>query len=233
MLGMANAGPHTNGSQFYITLGDRSYLDGNYTLFGWVVDGMDIVYKITQGDTIKSVNIVRIGKEENDFVVTNDSFLKMINNAKEKVTIDSVKKKIAEEEWIKTNLPDAMTTNSGVKYLILKEGSGEKPAPGTVVKVKYKGKVLLGNLSFASTSEEGKPNFGDDDAEFNYTIGTTKINSGLDGIIVEMKSGGKRIVIVPSNLAYGTNGFYAKNITGQKRFVISPNSTLYYEIEIL
>lgn len=233
MLGMANAGPHTNGSQFYITLGDRSYLDGNYTLFGWVVEGMDIVYKITQGDTIKSVNIVRTGKDANNFIVTNDTFLKMVDTAKEQVKINEQKKRLVEDEWIKKNLPDAMTTGSGIKYQIIKDGTREKPASGVIVKVKYTGKILPGSLSFASTSDDGKPNFGDDAAQFNYTIGTTKINPGIDEIIAEMKSGEKRIVIIPSNLAYGTTGFYAKNIPGQKRFVIAPNSTLYYEIEML
>lgn len=233
MFGMANAGPHTNGSQFYITLGDRSYLDGNYTLFGWVVDGMDIVYKITQGDTIKSVNITRNGNDAKNFTVTNDSFIKMVDDAKDQVKINEQKKKLAEDEWVKINLPDAMSTNSGIKYQIIKEGTGEKPAARAIVKVKYTGKILLGSLSFVSTSDDGKPNFGNEAVEFNYTLGTTKINTGIDEIIAEMKPGERRIVIVPSNLAYGTTGFYAKSIPGQKRFVISPNSSLYYEIEIL
>src|SRR6185295_13650838 len=59
MLGMANGGPHTNSSQFYITLGDRSYLDGNYTVFGHVIRGMDVVMSIVQGDAVETVKIVR------------------------------------------------------------------------------------------------------------------------------------------------------------------------------
>ena len=63
MLGMANSGPNTNTCEYYITLADRSYLDGNYTLFGEVVDGMDVVNKIVQGDTTNSITIVRAGSE--------------------------------------------------------------------------------------------------------------------------------------------------------------------------
>jgi peptidylprolyl isomerase len=92
MLGMANAGANTNGSQFYITLGDRSYLDGNYTLFGTVTDGMDVVNKIVQGDTIKTVMISRIGQKAIDFKVTDESFKKMVAEAKAKIVTEKEKK---------------------------------------------------------------------------------------------------------------------------------------------
>ena len=233
MLGMANAGPHTNGSQFYITLGDRSYLDGNYTLFGSVVEGMDVVNKIVQGDTINRVTITRIGEKANNFRPNTDSFFKMVEEAKEKVKADDEKKTQIEAEWIKKNLTDAVETHNGIKYKILKEGTGEKPAKDAVIKVKYTGTVLIDKLSFAGTSDEGKPNFGETPQEFEYTVGTTKINDGIDEQLADMKPGEKRIVIVPSNLGYGNTGFYARSVPGKKRFVISPNSTLYYEIEIL
>jgi cyclophilin family peptidyl-prolyl cis-trans isomerase len=233
MLGMANAGPHTNGSQFYITLGDRSYLDGNYTLFGSVVEGMDVVNKIVQGDTIKSVSITRIGKNANEFKTDSDSFFKMADAAKAGV-IENEKKKSAEEsEWIKNNLPDASETSSGIKYKIISEGSGEKPSAGSILKIRYSGNVLIDKTSFVSTNDQGKPDFAQSPAEFEYVLGTSKINEGLDEIISGMKIGEKRIVVVPANQAYANFGFYGKYVEGQKRMVISPGSTLYYEIEIL
>jgi len=230
MLGMANAGPHTNGSQFYITLGDRSYLDGNYTLFGYVVEGMEILDKIVQGDTIKSVSITRIGEDANQFRPNSDMFFKMVEEAKQKIKADDERKLKAEKEWIRVNLPGASETKSGIKYKTIKQGGGKSQ---TTLKVKYFGKVLIDRLSFVSTSDGGKPDFGETAQEFSCTLGETKINDGLDEIISVMRPGEKRIVVIPSQLAYGVNGFYGKNINGQKRFVISPNSTLYYEIEIV
>jgi peptidylprolyl isomerase len=66
-VAMANSGPDTNGSQFYITHTPTPHLDGGYNVFGYVIDGMEVVNSITQGDTITTVNIIRVGKEAKDF----------------------------------------------------------------------------------------------------------------------------------------------------------------------
>jgi len=233
MLGMANAGPHTNGSQFYITLADRSYLDGNYTLFGSVIEGMDIVDKIEQGDTIKSVAIMRIGEEASKFKTDTETFFKMVEKAKQKVKMEKLENSKKENEWINNNIPDAIETESGVRYKILNEGNKNISENDISIKVIYKGKVLLQDLEFFSTSEGGLPNDLEIAEPFDYQIEKSKINDGLDEMIKQMKIGEKRIVIVPSEKGYGTTGFYGKSIDGKKRFVISPNSTLVYEIEIL
>ena len=233
MLGMANAGPHTNGSQFYITLGDRSYLDGNYTLFGSVSDGMDVVNRIVQGDTIRSINITRIGDEAKKFTVTDESFKKMVDEAKLKVKADDEKRIHDEAAKINSEYSDAIETPSGLKYIIRKEGSGEIPGSGSVLTIKYKGKFLLSGKEFNSTSAEGKPDVIEKPEIFNYKIGKTKINPGIDEAIAGMKIGEVRTVVVPSSLAYGLNGFYGKSIPGKKRFIISPNTSLVYEIELL
>lgn len=233
MLGMANAGPHTNGSQFYITLADRSYLDGNYTLFGWVTDGMDVVNKIVQGDTIRNITITRIGEKANAFKVESETFLKMIDEAKVKVKLDDERRIKMENQIITNDYADALTTASGLKYLVKKDGIGEKPAAGSTIKAKYKGKFLINGTEFASTSIEGKANAIEIPEIFEYIVGNTKINSGVDEMLADMKPGEVRLVIVPSNLAFGTGAFYGKTIEGKKRFVISPNTSLVYEIEVL
>ena len=233
MLGMANAGPNTNGSQFYITLGDRSYLDGNYTLFGSVVDGMDVVNKIVQGDTIKSVSITRIGENANNFKVTDELFRKMVEEAKLKVKADYEKRIKDESEKIKSDFPGAVETPGGIKYIIKKEGTGSKPQVGSTLTVKYTGNFLLHGPEFVSTSIEGKPDAIDASEVFEYTVGKTKINPGVDEALADMKAGEIRTVVVPSAKAYGMNGFYGKSIPGKKRFVISPNTSLVYDFEVL
>ena len=67
MVNMANSGPHTNAGQWCIMLGDRSYLDGDYTVFGRVVEGLDVVFSIAQGDEIQKVKIIRAGKAAKAF----------------------------------------------------------------------------------------------------------------------------------------------------------------------
>lgn len=234
MLGMANAGPHTNGSQFYITLGDRSYLDGNYTLFGWVAEGMDVVEKIVQGDTIKSVGITRIGEKANKFIVTDESFRKMVEDANVKLKLSQDKRAKDEEAAIKKIIPGAASTPTGIKYSVLKEGTGDKPKTGSSLKVLYKGSALLSNFTFVSSSESGMPtNYINQPENFVYNVGTNRINPGLDEILSDMKTGEKRKVIVPFANAYGTTGFYGKTVEGKKRFVIPPYTSLVYEVEVL
>ena len=233
MLGMANAGPNTNGSQFYITLGDRSYLDGNYTLFGYVVNGMEVVNKIVQGDTIKSISIERIGKKAGNFTVTSESFFQMVAEAKIKLKADEDKKAKDEAAMIQSNWSKAVTTASGLKFIVMNEGIGSIPGKGSVLKVQYEGTFLLNGNKFFSTANEGKPNNTDAPEEFEYRVGITDINPGINEMLSDMKAGEIRIVIVPSKMAYDISGFYGKEIKGKKRFVISPNISLVYQIKVL
>jgi len=66
-VAMANSGPNTNGSQFYITHTPTPHLDGGYNVFGYVIEGMDVVNAIRQGDTIEKVNIIRVGSDAKKF----------------------------------------------------------------------------------------------------------------------------------------------------------------------
>jgi cyclophilin family peptidyl-prolyl cis-trans isomerase len=233
MVNMANGGPHTNASQWCVTLGDRSYLDGDYTVWGEVIQGLDVVMAIVQGDEIQTVKIVRVGKAAKAFRPTTETFKKMVEDAKVRVQQADVEKKAKEEAAIREQWPQAVEAEKGgLKYVVLKEGKGKPAAPGAKIQVAYSGKCLLNGKTFVSTTEAGLPYWGETPAAFEYELGKTKINSGLDASVAAMKKGEKRLVIVPAELGYKDAGFYAKQREGEKRFVISPRTLLVYEIEI-
>jgi len=232
ILGMANGGPHTNGSQFYITLSDRSYLDGDYTVFGHVIQGMDVVNNIVQGDIIESVKIVRVGRKAGEFKPDTDSFQKFVKMTEQRVKKEEERKKRREAKIIQKNWPKAIEAENGSKHIIVREGKGDKPETGSKLKVMYTGQFLDGR-GFSSSADGGKPAPVKDAEQFEFEVGKSRVNPGLDAALMDMRKGEKRIVILPAHLAYGTGGFYAREKKGEKRFVISPNTTLVYEIELL
>ncbi len=232
MLGMANGGPHTNASQFYITLGDRSYLDGNYTVFGHVVSGMDVVDAIVQGDAVQTVRIVRVGKAATAFKADTATFQKMAEAARLRVQQAEERKAHDESEQIARQWPAALVSPKGARYVVQHEGSGDVTAAGDKLKVIYTGHYLDGR-SFSSSSDEGKPIPGSAAQPFDYEVGKSKTTPALDEALSFMRKGERRIVIAQGPLAYGTAGFYAAEKPGEKRFVISPNTTLVYEVEVL
>src|SRR5262249_44945319 len=109
-LNMANAGPNTGASQWCIMLGDRGYLDGNYTVFGETVEGLDVVMRIVQGDTVESVRILRIGAEAKAYHPTTESFRTMLKASEARVAEHAEKKRKAEADWIASHYPKAVGT---------------------------------------------------------------------------------------------------------------------------
>jgi peptidylprolyl isomerase len=232
MLNMANSGPHTNGSQWCVMLGNRSYLNGDYTVFGHVVQGLDVVFAIAQGDEVKSVKIVRAGKAADRFRPMTASFQKMVDEARVRALQADARKQADEEKKIRAGWPKAKLMDNGVKHVVVREGKGDVPVSGARLRVSYSGKSLY-DLRFVSTAEGGKPAFGRNPEPFEIEVGKGLVNRGFDAAVSQMKKGEKRILIVPSNQAYGSGGFYDKEKPGQKRFHISPDTTLIYEVEVL
>jgi carboxypeptidase Q len=229
MLGMANSGPNTNTCEYYITLADRSYLDGNYTLFGEVVDGMDIVNKIEKGDTTFSITIIRAGSEAEKFVVNDETFKVLMDKQWKKVNHEKELKKEEVEKFISTNYQGLTSLPDGLRYKTLIEGKGGTPENGSLLSIKYKGKLPSG-LNFVSSADEGKPVPQTKPAEFTYTMGKDGLIKGLTEALKDMKQGETRLLIIPPELAFGVNtAFYGKEIPGQKRFVISPGETIILE----
>jgi cyclophilin family peptidyl-prolyl cis-trans isomerase len=243
MLNMANGGPNTNASQFCITLGDRSYLDGDFNVFGEVVEGLDVVMKIVQGDVVESVRIVRVGAKAEAFHPTTESFQAELHAAQQRVIEHTAKKRDAEKEWIALNYPKATGPVDGVLTEQLATGtpSVEKGA----VRVRYHGSEIrycgdvIGRddppfdvIRFGS-DDKGVPGYIDPPQVFEVQPGTTKINRGLDSVIATMQPGERRIVIVPALLGYGRAGTYPPEVPGRRRFVVSPNALLVYDVEVL
>ncbi|MDR3702745.1 MAG: peptidylprolyl isomerase [Candidatus Sulfopaludibacter sp.] len=241
-LNMANSGPNTNASQFCITLGDRSYLDGDFTVFGEVVEGLDVVMRIAQGDVVETVRIARVGARARAFHPTTESFRAMVRAAEQRVKEHAEMKRIAERDWVARNYPKADGPEGGVLTVPLE--AGHEPAQGPLhvryrgTELRYAGDVLgrdgppIQPVSFGS-GEDGVPGFLDPPRTFPVEPGKTKINPGLDGVIAAMKPGERRIAIVPAALAYGRVGTYPPETPGKRRFVVSPNAMLVYDVEVL
>ena len=230
MLGMANSGPHTNGSQFYVTLGDRSYLDGNYTVFGQVYAGMDVVNAIVQGDWIDHVRIVRVGDKARAFKSDNATFRAMVSEAEARVKAADEKKTKEETAIIRKRWANAKTSPKGAPYVLRHAGQGDVPKNGEAVTVRYTA-VQLDGRAMASSADEGRPVPGTIAQPFDFVIGKTHVTPALDEALSAMRKGERRTVIARGELGYGPSGYFAKEKPGEKRFVISPNTTIVYEVE--
>lgn len=110
---------------------------------------------------------------------------------------------------------DIQETPSGLKYIIIEEGSGDKPKKGQKVKVHYTGKLEDGTV-FDSSVQRGVP--------IEFTLGVGQVIKGWDEGISDMKVGEKRQLIIPPDLGYGPNGYPP---------VIPPNSTLIFDTELV
>jgi cyclophilin family peptidyl-prolyl cis-trans isomerase len=244
-LNMANAGPNTNASQWCITLGDRSYLDDNFSVFGDVVEGMDVVMRIVQGDVVESVRILRLGAKAQAFHPTTESFRAQVRAAEKRVAEHLEKKRQAEEHWIAQNFPNAKLPATEVITRPVVVLSDKNPPGSAPLHVRYTGRELhyvgdvigregppLDVISFAS-GETREPDFYDTPRTFSFERGKTKINPGLDSVIAGMAPGERTQVIVPAAQAYSRRGFYAPEVPGKRRLIISPDTMLVYDVEVL
>ncbi|MEC8723745.1 MAG: peptidylprolyl isomerase [Bacteroidota bacterium] len=210
ILSMANAGPGTNGSQFFITHIPTPWLDGKHTVFGKTIDGQSVVDSIVQGDTLEKIEIIAEGDNAMAF-----NAIEAFRSFQETRDKRLAEEKVANEVELESLGAGFAKTSSGLRYKILQKGDGEKAQKNKTVSVHYKGQLSDGTV-FDSSYKRNQP--------IEFSLGMGQVIRGWDEGVALLKVGDKARFVIPSHLAYGSRGAGG---------VIPPNANLIFDVELI
>lgn len=257
ILAMANSGPKTNGSQFFITHKETSWLNGKHTIFGYVTTGHDVVNKIAQDDVMNKITIIRKGADAKKFDAAKTFADYMANKAGDEakeatMTAENNKKQVeleaqrkaeyntkfapviaAKAKYLNDTKATATETTSSLKYKIIKAGTGKKPAEGTNVYIDYAGYLEDGSL-FDSSIENVNKEYGKFDENRAKQNGYQPFPfpyGKKDGLIPGFLEALNLMNFGDTALVYIPSKLgYGEKGAGN---VIPPNANIIFEIEML